>query len=117
MKKKNNKKLVKTLWIVLILSFLAYLFLYDKLSFMRNIIPEFIGVSLFSLVVYTGISKQTRMVTFYSLFGILFIISVLIYIYGIVENITFIIDIVPELIGATSLALILSIFFHKKMII
>lgn len=103
-----------SLWVILFISSIIY-FIFHTTPFVTDVFPEFIGISLFALIIYTGVRKNTPLVVFYSIFSLILIASVFGYIYGSIMGVTALLDIAPELIGATAIALVLTIIFQKKV--
>jgi len=114
MNKKITMGISIALWIILAISLTTY-FLFSDNGIVTDIFPEFIGITLFGLIIYTGIRKNTPLIVFYSIFGLILIASVFGYIYGSIMGVTALLDIAPELIGATAIALVLTIIFQKKV--
>lgn len=120
LRKNRRKGRLKNLMIWLLLSVLAIsiftYFLFSGVVWVRNIVPEFIGASLMGLVLVIFIKRNMRLVTFLMIFGSILFLSLLLFVLGRSLNSSAIIDIIPEFIGYSGFGLLLSLFFHKKMV-
>lgn len=114
--KKRNRAIVVALSLVLVISSFIYLAFMSE-PIVKMIFPELIGGTWFALIVLFCVSKETKLKSFITFFSVVLLISILAYLRGISQNISYLINVMPEIIGATALAIGLSLILKKVVTI
>lgn len=116
MDEKSKDKLLAILITIFGFSIFFYAISHNS-AWVKDIIPEFIGIAWFAIIIFYGVKKTTRLTSFFAIFGGIFILALAGYIFGSYQSVDWLVDIMPEFLGATAVALIASIVFKRKMFI
>lgn len=111
-KKDKVKKTTTLVMSLLLLIGLVGYFLFGE----TNIMPEFIGIGLSGLIVLFIITVRIPLTAFLLFIGGALISSFALWRYGMSNDISWLTDIMPEMIGYLTVALILSLLFRKKVL-
>lgn len=116
MKKENIKNaFILSFLLVFVLSLISYFLFRFKYNWIGDIVPEFMGISLLGILVTLALKQNTKFIVFIIGLTISLFLTIYGYVYGVDNNISFLIDLSPELIGSIGLSLILSLIFKKKI--
>ena len=114
-KERIKNKIVLAFGLAFLLGIGVYFLLRDVYTWVPMIIPEFLGVSLLAILITFALKKNTLFAVYMIvLFGIL-CLGVIGFIYGRFNNIRFLVDLCPELLGSTGLSLVFSLIFRKRI--
>lgn len=114
-KEKFKNKLLISFVLAFIVSLIIYFTFRNNYAWIPLIIPEFLGVSLLAILITFSLKKTTKFTTFLFVLLVIIVAGVVGFIYGRINEIRFLIDLSPELLGSTGLGLVFSIIFKKKI--
>lgn len=115
--RKIQKNILLFFLFLLIISMFAYFGLGHKIDWLRNILPDFIGVSILTIIFFFTIKSSIPLKILSIVYAAIFLTSVGLYILGIQRDIEFLIDVSPELIVTSIVGIIIAIFFKKKVLV
>ena len=112
---KRKAKFVGLLFSIFVLSILAY-FLLDGNVWGHQLFPNFIGVSWTAIMLLYAFKPKMDMRAFIVVNCIILGGAIVGFIFGYVNKIPFLYEVMPNFIAGTTLTLILAIVFKKKII-
>jgi hypothetical protein len=114
-KEKFKNKLLLILSFIFIVLTITYFKFRDTSIWIVDILPELMGSVLLGVFIIIALKKRVSMKQYLTTIIIVLMVGIFLYIYGINNNIRFLIDLSPELLGSTGLSLILSVIFKRKI--
>lgn len=114
-KEKFKNKILVFLSILFIIGLWSYFKFRNTTIWVADIIPEFLGSILLGFLIIFALKKRTKFIVYSSVLTIVIIIGVIAYMYGVMNNIQFLTDLGPELLGSTGISLVLSLIFKRKI--
>jgi len=112
--KTSNKILIG--FITVFLVFLSMYFIFrNKFGWATQIMPEFVGFSFLAIIITIAMKLNNGLSAFITVLSFIFIFGIFLFLYGWMNNIQFLIDLSPELLGSTLLGAIFSGIFGKKV--
>jgi hypothetical protein len=115
MKKNIHKKMAIVFMFLFFVVLSLYFVLRDSYDWVRLILPEFLGVTLISLIILLAFKKSWS-IKQYSIFLIsIFSMGVILLIIGQIYNNMFLTDLSPELLGSTLIGALFGIIFKRKV--
>lgn len=115
--KKTKKNVKLTSYVILALSLLSYFKYRDSIDWVPLIMPEIIGISLVFLLFQYAMKNTTSFKESITAFSVVTGASLLGFIYGRANDIRFLVDLSPEILGVTALGLVLTLIFGKRTVI
>ena len=103
--------------ILLIISLILYFSLRFVYPWVRNILPDIMSIGVLTLLISLMIDNKTPVDVFLVVFGGIFMISVGLFVYGINNNVRFLIDISPEFIGVSLVTFIVAFIKRRKILV
>ena len=111
----TKNKILIAFGFAFLIALAIYFALRTTYTWISLIIPEFLGVSLLAILITYAMKKSTSFKQYLVTLFVILIVGVIGFVYGRAENIRFLIDLSPELLGSTGLGLVFSIIFKKKV--
>lgn len=105
------------LFIFLILATIFYFVLRYQLPWVSNILPDIISIGVLSLLISVLVDKETSVDMFAIIFGSIFFISIGLFIYGLNQDVQFLVDTAPEFIAVSFVTVVISLVLRRKLLI
>jgi hypothetical protein len=114
-KEKFKNKILFISSIFFIVLNILYFMYRDVNVWIVDIIPEFMGTILLGFFIILALKRGMSLKLYISIIGLILFLGTMGYAYGIMNDIRFLTDLSPELLGSTGISLVLSIIFKRKI--
>ena len=112
---KLGNKVLTAFIIAFFTALVVYFTFRVKYDWVHLIVPEFLGVTLLAIIITIAVKKNDSVKLFTLVLSVIFLIGVMLFIYGRANDIQFLVDLAPELLGSTLIGIVFGFIFQRKI--